>query len=324
VNPPAARVIQRLALVGACLLLASAARAQGLDERVPAKTGGALQVDLDFGEEGAWERVSLEVRSHDADEVWAVADLSGLAASSAVFRLDHDDRGVRLYGRTGGLLPWLLGGPAVAVRVWVPREFSADLRCSSGPIRVEELTGEVRARTAGSSIEVRGVTGPLKLRTDGGAIRASEVTGDVAVRSTGGGIELRWISGDVEVTSDEGDVRLSHVTGNVEVRAEAGEITLADVRGRAEVQAEQGAISASFSDAPAGSFESRSGSIEVLLPARAGAALEARSAQGSVLVDADVAPEGQRGANHFVGRVNGGGAALRIFTARGNVRVAAR
>jgi hypothetical protein len=317
-------VIRTLALALACLALAPNVRAQDLDERVPAQPGGQLQVDLDFGEQGTWERVSLEVRSHDADEVWAVADLSGLAASSVVFRLEHDARGVRLYGRTGGWLAWIFGGPSVDLRIWVPREFSADLRCSSGPIRVEDLTGAVRARTVGSAVDVRGIEGNLALRTDGGTIRASEVQGEVSARSSDGSIELRWIAGAVEARTDSGDVRLAHVAGPVDVRVEAGEVTLDDVRGPADVTLEQGAIAASFTGAPAGSLATRSGSVEVLLPAHAGAALEAHSGRGAVEVDASVQPEGTRAADHFVGKLNGGGPALRVYTARGSVRVAGR
>ncbi len=316
--------MRALALLFGCLSLALDARAQDLDERVPAQPGGQLSVDLDFGEEGTWERVSLVVRSHDADEVWAVADLSGFGASNVVFRLEHDARGVRLYGRADGLLSWIFGGPGAVVRIWVPREFGADLRCSSGPIRVEDLTGAVRARTVGSAIDVRGVEGALALRTEGGAIAATEVQGAVSARSSGGPIELRWISGPVEVRSDSGDVRLSHVGGRVDVRAESGEVTLDDVRGPAEVTLEQGAIAATFTDAPAGSLETRSGSVEVLLPAHAGAALDARSARGSVDVDASVRPDGKRAPDHFIGKLNGGGPSLRVYTARGSVRVAAR
>ena len=42
-----------------------------LDQRIPAAPGGLLQVDVDLGAEARADRVSLEVRAHDADEVWA-------------------------------------------------------------------------------------------------------------------------------------------------------------------------------------------------------------------------------------------------------------
>ncbi len=313
-----------LAVAGALAFAVGCSRAQALDERVPAQPGGLLAVDLDLGDEGGWERVSLEVRSHDADEVWAVADVAGLGTSSVSFRLERDERGLRLYGSAGGLLSWIFGGPVVTVRIFVPRAFSADLRCGSGPIRVEDLTGSVRARTRDSAIEVRAVDGSLELRSAGGAISASEVRGDVAARTSGGPIELRWISGDVAVRSDAGNVSLGHVSGSVDVRADAGEILLADVGGPVEVKVEQGAISASFIGAPAGLLETRSGSVEVLVPALADAGLDLRSARGSVEVAPGLVARGERAGDRFVGQLNGGGAPLRVFTARGSVRLAAR
>jgi len=142
-----------------CATLASVpagrAGAENLDRRIPVRPEGLLQVDLDLGDEVRPDRVSLEVRSHDADEVWVVAELSGLGDSSVKFRVEHDEETVRLYARSGGVMSWLFGGPGVTVNIWVPRDFSLDLRSASGPIRVEDVHGEIRARTTDAGIEVR-------------------------------------------------------------------------------------------------------------------------------------------------------------------------
>ena len=71
-----------LALAALLALEPGDALAQALDRRVAVEPGGRLQVDLDMGEDFLAERLSLDVRSHDSDEVWAVADLSGLGSSS--------------------------------------------------------------------------------------------------------------------------------------------------------------------------------------------------------------------------------------------------
>jgi hypothetical protein len=109
-----------------------------------------LQVDLDLGEEARPERVALEVRSHDADEVWAVADVSGPGAAGVSFRLERDDTGVRVYGRAGGLLSWLFGGPSVQLRVFVPREFSVDLRSASGLLATMAVGSGPTCRSRGA------------------------------------------------------------------------------------------------------------------------------------------------------------------------------
>ena len=295
-----------------------------LDQRLPAKTGGLLQVDLDLGEEARAERVTLEVRSHDADEVWAVADVSGPGASAVSFRLEHDDGGVRLYGRAGGLLSWLFGGPSVALRVFVPREFSVDLRSASGPIRVEDVTGTLRARTADGRLEVRGVEGPVRLRTRGGDVAATEIQGDVEVRAQDGSIELGWITGAVDARTGQGDLVARHLDGRVELRAEDGEIELRDLRGEVSAKTESGAVFASFLADPSGVIETQRGSVEVNLPATAKLALDARSGSGRVEVGVGLEVLGERALDRATGTLNGGGQALRIYTARGSVRVEPR
>ena len=309
--------------LGACLALASAwagcARAEGLDQRIPVEPGGLLQVDLDLGEEVRADRVSLDVRSHEADEIYATADLSGLGVSSVLFRVEQDERGVRLYGRSGGLMSWLFGGPGLTVRIWVPRNFSIDARNASGPIRIEDVTGEVRARTTDAALEVRAVEGSLRLYTGGGSVTAAEIRGDVAIRVGTGSVELAWITGDVRARSGGGDIRVRHVEGALELRTDSGEIALRDVRGVTDVRTERGAVYASFSGAPQGRLETQRGSIEVVLPEHAGAALEARSGRGSVEILDGINANGDAAAAHFVGTVNGGGKPLHLYTAHGNV-----
>jgi hypothetical protein len=295
-----------------------------LDQRVPAHAGGLLQVDVDLGPETRFERVALEVRSHDADEVWAVADVSGPGASSVSFRLEHDEQGVRLYGRAGGLLSWLFGGPSVQLRVFVPRDFSVDLRSASGPIRVEDVTGTTRARTTNGRLEVRGAEGPMRLRTTGGDVAVTEAQGNVEIRAQTGSIELGWIKGAVDARTGQGDIVARHLDGPVDLRADQGELQLRDVRGEVSAKTESGAVYASFLADPSGVLETQRGSVEVSLPAHAKLALDARSGRGRVEVGEGLAIDGPRAEDRVVGALNGGGETLRIYTARGAVRVDAR
>jgi hypothetical protein len=315
--------------LGAVLVLAltacgSADSPSALDQRIAARPGALLQVDVDLGEETRPDRVALEVRSHDADEVWAVADVSGPGSGTVSFRLEHGEEGVRLYGRAGGLGSWLFGGPSVQLRVFVPREFSVDLRSASGPIRIEDVIGAVRARTTGGRIDVRGVEGPVRLRTSAGEVEVTEVRGDVEVRAQQGAVELAWISGSVDARTGQGDMKVRHVDGPIALRADEGELELRDLRGPVEAKTESGAVYASFVGDPAGVLETQGGSIEVRLPAQAGVALDARTGRGRVELAEALALTGERAADRVEGRLNGGGETLRVYTARGSVRLEGR
>ena len=315
----------RIMLLSVLVLLPMRVAAQDLDRRVPVKPGGLLQVDLDLGEEIRADRVSLEVRSHDADEVWAVADLSGLGSSTVRFRLESDDRVVRLYGRSGGIMSWLLGGPGVNVRVWVPREFSVDLRSSAGAIRIEDLRGDIRARTKDGEIEVTSVEGNVRLRTTRGAVRVSEVQGDVEVVAEGdGSFEIRWITGHVEARTESGDIEARHLDGSARLRTDGGEIAVRELRGELEAKTEGGAIYASFASAPAGLLETRRGSVVIELPNGAGAELDASVGEGRVELLDGLEVLGTRQADRIKGTLNGGGAPLRVYSARGIIRVGRR
>ncbi len=315
-------MILALGVLALSLAVSSGAAAQDLDQRIPAQPGGSLQVDLDLGEQARPERVSLEVRSHDADEVWAVADLSGLGASTVKFRVEHDENVVRVYARAGGIMSWLLGGPGVAVRIWVPREFSIDVRSASGPIRIEDVKGSIRARTTDASIDVRGTDGSLQLRTGTGAVRVNETSGDTVIRATDGAIELEWIRGSVEARTGSGDIRLRQIDGPVRVRTDSGEIQLREVSGPANALTERGAVYAMFSNKPEGDLETRNGSVVVVMPDHAGAQLDAVTGQGTVEIAPALTPKRRRKPiARYAGPLNGGGPRLRVYTARGTIRV---
>ena len=122
--------------------------------------------------------------------------------------------------------------------------------------------------------------------------------------------------------SGGGDILARHIEGSLELRTDAGEIGLRDVRGPTRARTEKGSVYASFAAQPEGRLETRRGSVEVVFPGHAGVELDARSAHGTVEVP-DL-PRSAAPRNHFVGSLNGGGAALELYTARGNIRVAHR
>jgi hypothetical protein len=64
--------------------------------------------------------------------------------------------------------------------------------------------------------------------------------------------------------------------------------------------------------------------VEVVLPDHVGAALDARTASGRVDVVNGLAVRGDRGPDFVVGQVNGGGDPLKVFTARGTIRLVRR
>ena len=308
----------------AAALLACGAGPDDLAERIPVRPAGLLEVDLYMGEGLRPDKGSLQVTSHDANDVRVAAEASGWGASGVDFRVEHDANTVRLYGRVTGTLSWLFGGPHVAVRVWVPREFSLDLRTSAGPIHIDAVSGTIRARAADAPIEVAEAAGSLRLRTNRGDVRVSEVEGDVDVRVSEGRLELSWITGNVAARTGWGRIEADHVSGSLTLVSGSGGIEIRDVEGPARAKTERGGILATFAGAPAGGLETSRGSVRVVVPEGAGADLEAISRRGSVELAAELPLEGARNEAHVVGRLGPGGAPLRLYTAHGSVHLSRR
>ena len=305
-------------------LLAAPIQADDLDERIPAPPGGRLEFDLERGEGLRPDPGTVEVTTHDADEVRILVDRSGWAASSVRFRVDRNGDTIRVYGRPSGAFSWLFGGPQVNVRVWVPREFSVDVRCSTGPIRIDGVTGAVRARTRDAGVEVTAVEGPVRLRVANGAIRVSEATGALDLKTSDGDIELAWITGDVEARTSSGAIEASHVTGDLTLRSDRGSIEVREIDGRLDAKTERGGIFASFSTAPAGALETRRGEVEVAIPRDAATSLDALTRRGEVEIAEGIRIAHRGGDGRVTGEINGGGATLRLYTARGQIRVRPR
>jgi DUF4097 and DUF4098 domain-containing protein YvlB len=208
------------------------------------------------------------------------------------------------------------------VRIWVPREYSVDVRSTAGAVRLEDTTGAVRVRTAGE-VEIARAEGPVRVRADGD-VHLAEVVGDVDVRLDEGDIDARHIRGDVELRTGRGEIEVSHVQGMLVARTSRGSLDIRDLAGPVEAVTERGGVYASFVDDPEGRLETSRGSVEVLLPERARAQLEAISRQGNVeLYDGFHVP-GAQAPDRIAGPLNGGGSPLRLFTARGSVHVRPR
>jgi hypothetical protein len=305
-------------------LAAGCGSPESMEERIPVEPGGRLEVDLDLGDGLRPDPGSLEVVSHDSDEIRIVAEASGWGASGVRFRVDENGRAVSVQARVEGTFSWMFGGPQIQLRIRVPREFDLDLRCTAAPIRVEDVTGLVRARTGDASIDVVGAEGRLKLRTGDGAIRVSEIAGPVEARAMYGDIEARYVEGDVQARTGGGEIVLSHVDGRVEVRSDRGGIEAEAMRGSLEAKTERGTVSVNFVDAPEGHLETSRGNVYVVIPDGTGADLEAVSRRGDVELGRGLSVEGSGESSEVVGPLNGGGFPLRLYTARGEIHVSRR
>ena len=287
--------IVRLAVL--LLAFAPAVAAKDFEDRIAAKPGGRLRVDLKGG--------SVEVESHGDNEVRVDANVRGMGSRSMDFDLEGDGVDVDF---SADIRAWasVFGRPQVRVRLRIPERYDVDIRTGGGDVDLEEIHGEVKARTSGGSIKVDEIEGPVFLWTSGGSIEAKAIRGDLEARTSGGRI------------------RAAEVTGSVEAHTSGGPIKVTDVQGAVDLHTSGGEISVRFTDAPGGVLETSGGGIKVVFPEDVGASLDAKTSGGRVDVEHGIRVQGSQDPHHVVGDVNGGGRTLLLRTSGGDIRVRIR
>jgi hypothetical protein len=86
---------------------------------------------------------------------------------------------------------------------------SAEVATASGDVDLDEVSGDVNAKSASGDVSVRRV---------GGSLAANSASGDVVVGSVGGRLKANSVSGDVRVELASGDVEANSVSGDVALR----------------------------------------------------------------------------------------------------------
>jgi DUF4097 and DUF4098 domain-containing protein YvlB len=154
----------------------------------------------------------------------------------------------------------------VDYRLSVPRGMSLRLTGVDSEIRVEDVRGDVNART---------VNGPVRVRGGRGAVRVGAINGDV---------EVADVLGLVEASSMNERVLLRDVEGRVRAETVRGDLDLARVLSQAvEASTVSGNLRYEGSISPGGAyrFESHSGDVVVVMPARPDAAVKVETYEGS-------------------------------------------
>lgn len=266
-----------------------------LEEVVPVKPGGTLFVRCSRG--------TVDIRSHDADEVRVEAEARGRNADRVIFTLECADDDVRFEVHVEGWLTGLLGGIDVRSRLWVPRQYSLVLRNSGGDARVDGITGNVDLQTSGGDVTVSRITGRAGLNTSGGNLELEHLDGCVRARSSGGNAVLRDVFGDVDMRTSGGNLAIDGVDGCVDARLSGGKTEIV------------------FLGDPKGEIRTNGGSVDVRLHEDANFDLDARANGGDVKLDVELDKEWHRDKHRVHGRRGARGSKLKIRSNGGHIRV---
>ncbi len=261
---------------------------------------GRLDVDTDMGSirVRTWDRnvVDVEVR-RDSRGSGNVLDFE-LAFNQNGNTVEVNGRGPRGIG--GGR-----DGVSVQYLVTVPRRFNLDLETSGGNIEIDDLQGTADVSTAGGNLSF------------------GRISGSIDARTSGGNVSIDGSDGNVDVSTSGGNIRLGPTGGTVDVKTSGGNISVDEVGGTINAVTSGGQITARIAGQPTGHclLKSSGGPITVYLAEDIQVDLEAETSAGRVDTDVPVQIEGTIEKNRLRGRINGGGPALVLDTAGGDIRI---
>jgi hypothetical protein len=202
---------------------------------------------------------------------------------------------------------WSFGG-RTEVDVELPRDVEAEIHSSGGSVEISALDGRVKAGSSGGSVHISDIGGAVELSSSGGGVEVRDVKGGARVDSSGGSVTLDRIAGDVDASSSGGGVRITDAGGRVVADSSGGPVRVVFAAGNAK----------------GGDLQSSGGGVHVGIDPAVGLDVDASSSGGGVSCDLPLTIRGRVSRNHLVGRLNGGGATLRLRSSGGGVTLEER
>jgi hypothetical protein len=319
-------------LLFATCVAVSAETEERITKQFTVQPGGMLVVNVDFG--------SLDVKTHDAGEVVvdvvrkitrATKDEEEAFLADRPVTITPEGNTVTIESRA----PARGNGPSQGKQrtegkytITVPAKFNAQLKTAGGAIAVNDLTGDVKAGTAGGELNFSRVHGPLEGKTATGAIRMADCEGEQQVKSGGGNIDVSGGSGSFDGKTAGGAVSVKDFKGSVQMKSSGGVLTVENVAGKVDGKTAGGAIAARFSSPLSDevNLATSGGGVTLRVAENAAFDLDAASPGGvnsELSVDGgdktDKPGKGPR--NHLRGQINGGGKPVVLRSAGGNIQV---
>jgi hypothetical protein len=303
-SAPTGRFTLALVLV---LAAAPAAADYRLEKRLDLAPGGRFILSSAIGQvsvtgDGADGAQILLTTTLDQKELEDHYDVR-FEQSAGLAKLTIERRGGWLGGVFGG--DWFRGQKA-RIEVHVPRQTAVELTTSGGSIQALSLDGKVEVVSSGGRVEVREVRGEVTVGSSGGGVEILEVEGPVNAESSGGSVELERVSGEIHAESSGGGVHVRGAGGRVEASSSGGSVEVSFAAGNGD----------------GGEISSSGGGVQVEVDPTVALSIDASSSGGSVHCDLPVTVQGRIGRDSLHGRLNGGGATLRLRSSGGGVRLA--
>ncbi len=210
-----------------------------IEKSFQVSSGGELLMQRTSGDVliTGWEKNEVHVKYNLRMEVLTETEAMKMATEAAENFTQSDSRvSIEGVGRRASARSKFV--------INVPKNFSIDVRSSSGDVEVEDVSGKFDLTTAGGEVAMYRLKGNVKFRTSGGNITLEEIQGPVRGSTSGGSIRVDNVDGETDVKTSGGDIRVRDVKKNIAVHTSGGNIALEDVLGEIEARTSGGWIRA--------------------------------------------------------------------------------
>ena len=209
----------------------------------------------------------------------------------------------------------------VSYEVRVPPDTRVVARSDSGAISVDGVAAPVVLHTQSAAVALTRLGGTAAVTSGSGRVEVNGVEDALTVETASSAITARGLRGGLHVRTQSGavDAMLSG-QGAVDVSTSSSAITLRGVSGTLATNTRSGRTIVTGFPKEDWSVSTGSGSIEVTLDGPGSMSLDATTGSGSVdtsglIVDGSVARR------RVEGRVDGGGALMRLASRSGSIRI---
>lgn len=212
---------------------------------------------------------------------------------------------------------------SVSFEVRVPRGMRLETQSGGGNVDVAGV-GETRLRTGGGNIRARNIGGRLEVHTGGGNLQLEECAGPTELETGGGNIEIRQAQRAVKAHTGGGNIQVEGRAGPMEVHTGGGNIEICQAE--SPVKATTGAGNIAVEVARAGGaaqveLGTGAGEIDLRLPERISARVEADTGLGRVQLEPAAEARYNRAHSHVEAVLGGGQGSVRLHTGVGGIRV---
>jgi DUF4097 and DUF4098 domain-containing protein YvlB len=269
----------------------------------PLSNGGTLALENTNGsvEISGWEQNTVEVNGTKYASTQHLLD--GVKVDTSVSSGSVRIRTTRPFESRGGA--------GAEYRIRVPRKVLLDtIATTNGPIRVEDLEGNVRLRSTNGSIRTHKVHGEVTAHTTNGNLEALEVDGNTMLETNNGNIQTEMSHGSLEARTTNGSINAA-----VADAASNWPVRLHSTNGRIELKVRGATI-------PDVRADTSNSSVTLELPRGANARVKAHTSNSAITSDFEISAQGGTHSKHDLeGSIGSGGPLLDLSSRNGAIKI---